>query len=368
MKTTLTTIFFTLLNINMLFSQGIYFDLGGGVGHIKHSEEGKTADFFSKRDNTAANLGVKVGIGFGRYFYITGEFDYINRNIHTEPPKEMYDLTQLYFAPGILIYPAQNVQVAASLGISFGKMDVYWSQIGNMTVVLDEIYDLGADIAYNISFAYDIGQRNGILFGVKYFSSKNSLEGFDKLYGLGHVNSSGLPLSTTYIGAFIKYKFRDKRPMVRQTHTPTTTTTQVIYRPPVSTPPTQTTPTRTLRTDKEVIESGVNRAMQNIPKDSRVLIEVTATNTTTKNKIIDEIEDVLLHQNYRVVTRSELAIIRNEQNLQLSGDVDEETAVEIGKFAGASYIITARVDSTQVRIRVLNVQTGELVGSATEAY
>ena len=156
--------------------------------------------------------------------------------------------------------------------------------------------------------------------------------------------------------------------MVRQTHTPTTTNTQVVYRPPVSTPPAQTTPTRTLRTDKEVIESGVNRAMQNIPKDSRVLIEVTAASTTTKNKIIDEIEDVLLHQNYRVVTRSELAIIRNEQNLQLSGDVDEETAVEIGKFAGANYIITARVDSTQVRFRVLNVQTGELVGSATEAY
>ena len=95
---------------------------------------------------------------------------------------------------------------------------------------------------------------------------------------------------------------------------------------------------------------------------------MTALNQSTKNRIIDEIEDALLATKYRVVTRGELAIIRTEQNLQLSGEVDENTAVEIGRFAGANYIITARVDETQVRIRVLNVQTGELVGSATEAY
>jgi len=60
--------------------------------------------------------------------------------------------------------------------------------------------------------------------------------------------------------------------------------------------------------------------------------------------IIDELLLSLAKSNrLDVVTRQKLDIIREEQNFQLSDEVDEHKWVSIGKFYGANYIITGKL-------------------------
>lgn len=62
--------------------------------------------------------------------------------------------------------------------------------------------------------------------------------------------------------------------------------------------------------------------------------------------------------------------IRREQNFQMSGEVDDDTAVSIGKFIGANIIVTGRVDGEgnlrRLRLRALDTQTAQVVGVASE--
>jgi hypothetical protein len=54
----------------------------------------------------------------------------------------------------------------------------------------------------------------------------------------------------------------------------------------------------------------------------------------------------------------------------MSGEVDDDTAVSIGKFIGADIIVTGRVDGEgnlrRLRLRALNTQTAQVVGAASE--
>jgi TolB-like protein len=76
------------------------------------------------------------------------------------------------------------------------------------------------------------------------------------------------------------------------------------------------------------------------------------------------------NQHLRVVERSTLKRILEEQNLAASGRVDPSTAAKIGKLVGARYAVTGvfidlygdfRMDG-----RIVDVETGELVKTAEE--
>jgi hypothetical protein len=54
----------------------------------------------------------------------------------------------------------------------------------------------------------------------------------------------------------------------------------------------------------------------------------------------------------------------------MSGEVDDDTAISIGKIIGADIIVTGRVDGEgtlrRLRLRALNTQTAQVVGVASE--
>ena len=83
-----------------------------------------------------------------------------------------------------------------------------------------------------------------------------------------------------------------------------------------------------------------------------------------------ELEYIWVNQGYFITDRSQLDRLRREQNFQMSGEVDDATAVSIGKFAGADIIVTGRVDGEgnlrRLRLRALNTQTAQVVGVASE--
>ena len=67
----------------------------------------------------------------------------------------------------------------------------------------------------------------------------------------------------------------------------------------------------------------------------------------------------------RVIERAELSEMLREQDLVLSGRVDESSAIEVGKLVGAQYVlhgqVTSIVDNLRMDIRAVDVETSEIV-------
>jgi len=66
----------------------------------------------------------------------------------------------------------------------------------------------------------------------------------------------------------------------------------------------------------------------------------------------------------RVIERQNLQVLLQEQRLALSGRVDENTAIEIGRMVGAQYVIHGQVTSigetTRMDMRAVDAETGEV--------
>jgi len=119
------------------------------------------------------------------------------------------------------------------------------------------------------------------------------------------------------------------------------------------------------------LEKAATQALKNVPQKSTIaIVYITALDKSTTEYIAGELEFIWVNQGYFLTDRSQLDKLRQEQNFQMSGEIDDATAVSIGKFAGANIIVTGRVDGEgnlrRLRLRVLNVQTAQVVGAASE--
>jgi hypothetical protein len=106
----------------------------------------------------------------------------------------------------------------------------------------------------------------------------------------------------------------------------------------------------------------------NIPKGNKIVIlNIQSDHASLSEYIIDElIANAVNDKVFSVVDRAQLDQIRMELNFQLSGEVSDQSALEIGKFLGAQTIVTGTIgelaDRHRMRIRALNVETAEVQG------
>ncbi len=106
----------------------------------------------------------------------------------------------------------------------------------------------------------------------------------------------------------------------------------------------------------------------NIPKGNKIIIlNIQSDYASLSDYIIDElIANAVNDKIFKVVDRAQLEQIRAELNFQWSGEVDDKSALEIGKFLGAQTIVTGAIsqlaDRHRMRIRALNVKTAEVQG------
>jgi TolB-like protein len=82
--------------------------------------------------------------------------------------------------------------------------------------------------------------------------------------------------------------------------------------------------------------------------------------------LIEEITSAIVNQRlFTVVDRSQLDLIRQEEQFQLSGEVSDESAQAIGKKLGAQVIITGSFETLgdyhRFRMRVIEVQTAAIL-------
>jgi len=123
------------------------------------------------------------------------------------------------------------------------------------------------------------------------------------------------------------------------------------------------------------VEGALARAakdtLKNVSAKSRIaIVYITAQDRSTTDFIAGELEYIWVNDGYIITDRAQLDKIRQEQDFQLSGEVDDATAVSIGKFIGANIIVTGKVDGEgnlrRLRLRALDTQTAQVVGVASE--
>jgi len=142
---------------------------------------------------------------------------------------------------------------------------------------------------------------------------------------------------------------------------------------------------------EEVVMPGINRPNPNpnlegpLNNAARVLMgslkqrnsKIAILNVSSKDPsqsefIAGELEYILVSNKFSVVDRNDLDRIRQEQRLQLSGDVNDNSIVSIGKFTGANVVITGSItgegSSRRLRLRALSTETAEVLGIASESF
>ena len=121
------------------------------------------------------------------------------------------------------------------------------------------------------------------------------------------------------------------------------------------------------------LERAAEQVLSNVPIRSRIaIVYITARDRSTTEYIAGEPEYIWVNEGYILSDRAQLENIRREQNFQMSGEVDDRTAVDIGKFLGADIIVTGTVDGQdnlrRLRLRALSTQTAQVVGAASERF
>jgi hypothetical protein len=125
------------------------------------------------------------------------------------------------------------------------------------------------------------------------------------------------------------------------------------------------------------IEGSLVRAAEKImervsPNSRMAIVYVTAKDPDIAEFIANELEFIMVDEGRNLIDRSQLDSIRREQNFQLSGEVDDEHAVSIGKIAGADVILTGAVTGTgdirRLRLRALSTQSAQVLAATSERY
>ena len=137
--------------------------------------------------------------------------------------------------------------------------------------------------------------------------------------------------------------------------------------------PTDATPPANQGNIVAAMNNAAQHLMSVIPKNATIaIVNVSSTDTDMSEYVANELEHILVESSHRVVDRNELNRVRAEQAFQLSGEVDDSTIVQIGKFVGADLIITGSItgrdETRRLRLRAINTQTAEVVRTASEPF
>jgi tetratricopeptide (TPR) repeat protein len=120
---------------------------------------------------------------------------------------------------------------------------------------------------------------------------------------------------------------------------------------------------------EESIEQSVIEITRDLPKGTRVAIAAfTSEHANLSNYIMDELAGALVDCGIEVADRRNLEYVYKELGFQMSGEVSDQTAVSIGKFLGARYVVTGQLakagDRYRYRLSGINVETAVQESSA----
>jgi hypothetical protein len=120
----------------------------------------------------------------------------------------------------------------------------------------------------------------------------------------------------------------------------------------------------------EAINESMNYFVERLPPGTKVAVLNFNAYPAVADYVIEEITVFLVNDgNLTVVDRSDLELLREEMDFQLSGEVSDESAQSIGKKLGAQTIISGSLSplgaAWRMRIRALEVETAAVQGMRT---
>jgi TolB-like protein len=141
--------------------------------------------------------------------------------------------------------------------------------------------------------------------------------------------------------------------------------------------PARPAPARPANNDN-TIEGAVERAAEvlvgELPDGATLaIISIASRDTEMAEFVIEELAYLMVEtRKFKVVDRKSLDALKTEQQFQSSGDVDDDSAVSIGKLLGASVVITGSISGSgstrRLRAKALDVLTAEIVAMASERF
>jgi hypothetical protein len=124
--------------------------------------------------------------------------------------------------------------------------------------------------------------------------------------------------------------------------------------------------------NEKAVPAIINILTKHIPLNSQLaVVSVAAPDPNEGAYYLDELTLQLVNtRSYIIVDRSDIDKILTEQNFQMSGYVDDNTFVSIGKFIGARVVITGNISDTGLQkrlvVKAIDVQTTEILAMVSE--
>ena len=122
------------------------------------------------------------------------------------------------------------------------------------------------------------------------------------------------------------------------------------------------------------IYSAANQLVTEIPKNLKVaVINVASTDNELGEFALEELTGYLSSAGtIQLFDRTSLNSIRNERNFQMTSDVDDNSAVRIGRFAGADIVITGSITGSgatrRLRFKALDVKTASILSQTSHRF
>jgi len=114
--------------------------------------------------------------------------------------------------------------------------------------------------------------------------------------------------------------------------------------------------------------------VQEMPKNKKVaVISFASADKDLGEFVLEEITGYLSSSGtMSLFDRKSLDSIRRERDFQMTGDVDDKTAVSIGEYAGADVVITGSTTGSgstrRLRFKALDVKTGAILSQTSHRY
>ncbi|GHV11907.1 hypothetical protein FACS189491_03960 [Spirochaetia bacterium] len=133
-----------------------------------------------------------------------------------------------------------------------------------------------------------------------------------------------------------------------------------------------------LLADADTLSDAVRESYTLLSRDLKdgarmAVISIASEDIAEGEFALEELNLLLVNaKKFRMVDRRSLDAIKAEQNFQLSGEVDDDTAVSIGHLIGAEIVITGSITpygpAKYLRIKALDVETGEIRAMTSQRY
>ena len=120
------------------------------------------------------------------------------------------------------------------------------------------------------------------------------------------------------------------------------------------------------RSIEEATNEATNDLIKNIDKSAKLgVVGITSSEKAEADLVWGFLESLLTKKNYLLYDRLDIDKVKSEQMFQLSGDVDDNTIRDIGKFHGLDIIITGRITRSNnvdlLILRAIYVEEGRVI-------